>query len=176
MNIRPKPYARGFYREYGGFVAFRAGCGDARQGLSQYSSHLRNCRKPLRDAAGRSDKGFRSLRVSSGAISICQCRAWFEEATDVFRSAVQVLGRLAHMIPTRRMTDIRPIKVSHDCRRNGSGQRDRDMLGSYRIYQFHTHGKAVNVPVEIKPMIAVIFPLCVHPVNLCPSKSDCLVA
>ncbi|TGF01130.1 hypothetical protein C9417_01870 [Rhizobium sp. SEMIA 4088] len=90
-------------------------------------------------------------------ISIGQCRAWFEEATDVFRSAVQVLGRLAHMIPTSRMTEARPIKVSHDCRRNGSGQRDRDMFGSYRIYQFHTRGKAANVPVEIKPVIAVIF-------------------
>lgn len=61
------------------------------------------------------------------------------------------------MIPTRRMTETRPIKVSHDCRRNGSGQHDRDMFGSYRIYQFHTPGKAVNAPVEIKPVIAVIF-------------------
>ncbi len=65
------------------------------------------------------------------------------------------------MIPTSRMTETRPINVSHDCRRNGRGQRDRDMFGSYSIYQFHIHGRAasidVAVPVEIKPVIALIF-------------------
>ncbi|MGY5803753.1 hypothetical protein ACXHMN_20680 [Rhizobium sp. LEGMi12c] len=100
------------------------------------------------------------LRISSGAISIRQCPARFEEATDTFRSVVHELGRFAHMIPTSRITETRPINVSHDCRRNGSGQRDRDMFGSYSIHQLHIQEKAVSidvaVPVEIKTVIAFL--------------------
>ncbi|SCB19385.1 hypothetical protein GA0061100_103299 [Rhizobium hainanense] len=64
------------------------------------------------------------------------------------------------MIPTSRITETRPINVSHDCRRNGSGQRDRDMFGSYSIHQLHIQEKAVSidvaVPVEIKTVIAFL--------------------
>lgn len=113
------------------------------------------------DTRGQSDKGFRSPRINGGAISIRQCPVRLEEATDTFRSVVHVLGRFAHMIPTSRITETRPINVSHDCRRNGSGQRDRDMFGSYGIHQLHIQGRAVSidvaVPVEIKAMIVFFF-------------------
>ena len=65
------------------------------------------------------------------------------------------------MIPTSRITETRPTNVSHDCGRNGSGQRDRDMFGSYSIHQLHIQRRAVcidvAVPVEIKAMIALFF-------------------
>ena len=65
------------------------------------------------------------------------------------------------MIPTSRIMDTKPTSVSHDCRRNGSGQRDRGMFGSYSIHQLHIQGRAVSidvaVPAEIKAMIALFF-------------------
>jgi len=65
------------------------------------------------------------------------------------------------MIPTSRITEKRPINVSHDCGRNGSGQRDWDIFGSYGICQLHIQGRAVSidvaVPVEIKTMITFFF-------------------
>ncbi|WP_368516926.1 hypothetical protein [Rhizobium sp.] len=113
------------------------------------------------DTGSQSDKGLRSPRIHGGAISIRQCAARLEEATDTFRSVIQVLGRFAHMIPTSRIMETRPTNVSHDCRRNGSGQRDLDMFGSYSIHRLHIQGRAVSidvaVPVEIKALIALFF-------------------
>ncbi|OJY66062.1 MAG: hypothetical protein BGP09_29270 [Rhizobium sp. 60-20] len=69
------------------------------------------------------------------------------------------LGRYEHIIPTRRITETRPIIVSHDCRRNGNGQRDWDTFGSYSIRQLHIQERAISgvaVPVEIKTVIAFL--------------------
>jgi len=96
----------------------------------------------------------RSLYISGRTIPTRQCPAWFEEASDTFRSTVHALGRFAHMIPTNAITETRPINVSHDCRRNGRGQRDRDMFGSNSIRQPRIQVRAIGIdvtaPDEIK--------------------------
>ncbi|MFK0164099.1 hypothetical protein [Rhizobium sp. NPDC090279] len=65
------------------------------------------------------------------------------------------------MIPTSTITETRPINVSHDCRRNGRGQRDRDAFGSCSIGQLHIQGKVVSsgviVPREIKTVMTFFF-------------------
>ncbi|MGN6777344.1 hypothetical protein [Rhizobium sp.] len=113
------------------------------------------------DTGSQSNESFPLPRLNGETISNRQCSARLEEATDTFRSVVHVLGRFAHMIPTSRITETRPTNVSHDCGRNGSGQRDRDMFGSYSIHQLHIQRRAVcidvAVPVEIKAMIALFF-------------------
>ncbi len=146
------------------FITRKADSGDGIQGLTACSPLFANTGTGYwmsTDTGSQSDKGLRSPHIHGGAISIRQCAARLEEATDMFRSVVQVLGRFAHMIPTSRIMETKPTNVSHDCRRNGSGQRDRDMFGSYSIHQLHIQGRAVSidvaVPVEIKAMIALFF-------------------